>query len=104
MASAPRSMKQPAHPGTVLRSTCLEPLDLSVTHAARVLGVSRQALNNLVNGSAAMSAEMAVRVTRAFGGDPMTWLALQAAWDVARLRHDPAVRRVRRFTGLTDAA
>lgn len=90
------AMRTPSHPGRVLRTTCLEPLGLSVTEAARILGVSRQALNNVVNEASVMSAEMALRVTRAFGGDAMTWLALQAAHDLARLRGDASIRDVRR--------
>lgn len=90
------AMRTPSHPGRVLRTTCLEPLGLSVTEAARILGVSRQALNNVVNEASVMSAEMALRVTRAFGGDAMAWLALQAAHDLARLRSDASVRGVRR--------
>ena len=60
-------MKNPPHPGKVVRVSCLEPLDLSVTAGAKVLGVSRQALSNLVNGRAGMSAEMAIRLAKAFG-------------------------------------
>jgi len=60
-------MKNPPHPGRIVRDECLEPLGLSVTEAARVLGVSRQSLNNLVNEKAGISAEMAVRLTKAFG-------------------------------------
>jgi addiction module HigA family antidote len=54
-------MKNPAHPGRIVRHDCLEPLGLSVTQGAKVLGVSRQALNNIVNCKAGISAEMAIR-------------------------------------------
>ena len=60
-------MHNPPHPGEVLKALCLNPLGLTVTEAARALGVSRQALNNLVNEKAAISAEMAVRLAKAFG-------------------------------------
>jgi len=60
-------IKSPAHPGRIVRSACLAPLNLSVTAGARVLGVSRQALNNIVNGKAGISPEMAIRLTKAFG-------------------------------------
>jgi len=79
-------MKNPVHPGRVIRQDCLEPLDLSVTAGARALGVTRQALNNVVNEKAAISPEMAVRLSKAFGGEAETWLAMQAAFDLAQLR------------------
>ena len=60
-------MKNPPHPGEVVRVTCLKPLGLSVAQGARILGVSRQALSNLVNGKAGMSIDMAIRLTKAFG-------------------------------------
>ena len=90
-------MKNPPHPGRIVRQDCIEPLGLTITHAAKVLGVTRQALNNLVNGKAGISAEMAVRVSKAFGGSPDMWLRLQANYDLARLRADEIdVKRYRR--------
>ena len=77
-------MKNPPHPGRVVRLSCLEPLGLSVTDAAAVLGVSRQALSNLVNGRARISTEMAIRLAKAFGSTTETWIRLQAAYDVAQ--------------------
>ena len=77
-------MKNPPHPGKVVRVSCLEPLGLNVTEAAKVLGVSRQALSNLVNGRAGMSAEMAIRLAKALGSTTETWIRLQAAYDVAQ--------------------
>ena len=77
-------MKNPPHPGASVREDCLEPLGLSVTKAAKALGVSRQALNNLIHGQAAISPEMAIRLDKAFGGGAETWLRLQAAYDLAR--------------------
>lgn len=77
-------MKNPPHPGRIVRHDCLEPLGLSVTEAARVLGVSRQALNNIVNGKAGISAEMAIRLTKAFGSTADTWVKLQGAYDLAQ--------------------
>lgn len=79
-------MKNPPHPGRVVRVSCLEPLGLNVTEGARVLGVSRQALSNLVNGHARISTDMAVRLAKAFGSTTGTWIRLQAAFDVARAR------------------
>ncbi len=77
-------MKNPPHPGRVVRLSCLEPLGLTVTEAARVLGVSRQALSNLVNERARISSAMAIRLAKAFGSTTETWIRLQAAYDVAK--------------------
>jgi addiction module HigA family antidote len=92
-------MKNPPHPGLSVRHDCLEPLELSVTDGARVLGVTRQALNNLVNGKAGISPEMAVRLAKAFGGSPETWLGMQTDYDLAQVRkreHEISVQPVAR--------
>jgi addiction module HigA family antidote len=80
------AMKAPPHPGLSVRFDCLQPLGLSVTAGAKVLGVTRQALNNLVNERAGISPEMAIRLGKAFGGSAEAWLALQTAVDLARAR------------------
>ena len=77
-------MKNPPHPGLSVRCDCLEALGISVTQGAKILGVTRQALNNLVNCKAAISPEMAIRLDKAFGGGAETWLRLQAAYDLAQ--------------------
>ena len=79
-------MKNPPHPGPSVRHDCLVPLGLSVTEGAEVLGVTRQALNNLVNGKSGISPEMAIRLDKAFGGGAETWLRLQLAYDLAQVR------------------
>lgn len=79
-------MKNPPHPGKVVRLSCLDPLGLTVTEGARILGVSRQALSNLVNGRARISTDMAIRLAKAFGSTTETWIRLQAAYDVAKAR------------------
>ncbi len=89
-------MKNPAHPGRIVRNACLEPLGLSVTEGAKVLGVTRQALNNVVNGKAAISPEMAIRLSKAFGSTPETWLRMQLAYDLAAARKDESKIKVRR--------
>src|SRR5450755_4096471 len=66
-------MRRP-HPGKTVRYDCMEPLGLSVTEGAKVLGVTRQALNNLVNGKSGISPEMAIRLEKAFGSTPETWM------------------------------
>jgi addiction module HigA family antidote len=93
------SMKNPPHPGQSVRADCLEPLGLSVTEAAKVLGVSRQALNNLINGQAAISPQMAIRLDKAFGGGADTWLRLQAAYDLAQAQKHTDKIKVRRVAG-----
>ena len=91
-------MKNPPHPGLSVRHDCLEPLGLSVAEGAKVLGVSRQALNNLVKGHAGISAEMAIRLDKAFGGGADTWLRMQAAYDLARAQRIASKLKVRRVT------
>src|SRR5438093_10142250 len=83
-------MKNPPHPGLHVRHDCLEPLKVSVTEGAKVLGVSRQALNNLVNGKSGISPEMAVRLSKAFGGSPAVWLKMQLDYDLARIARTAA--------------
>ena len=77
-------MKNPPHPGLSVRHDCLEPLGLTVTRAAGMLGVSRKQLSDLVNGHAGISPEMAIRLDKAFGGGSSTWYRLQAAYDLAQ--------------------
>jgi addiction module HigA family antidote len=72
-------MRNPPHPGSIVRRQCLDPLDLSVTEAAKGLGVTRQALSDLLNGKAGISIEMAIRLSKAFGSSPETWLGMQMA-------------------------
>lgn len=84
--SAHMTMKNPPHPGKHVRVTCLEPAKLTVTAAAKALGVSRQALNNLVNEKAALSAEMAVRLEKLGWGTADGWLRLQMNYDLSQVR------------------
>ena len=79
-------MKFPPHPGKHVRVNCLDPLGLTVTAAARALGVSRQALNNLVNEKAGISAEMAIRFEKMGWGTADGWLRLQMNYDLAQVR------------------
>jgi addiction module HigA family antidote len=71
-------------------------LGLSVTEGAKVLGITRQALNNVVNGKAAISPEMAVRLAKAFGSTAETWLRMQLAYDLAAARKDESRIKVQR--------
>ena len=79
-------MYNPPHPGGVVRRQCLAPLGLSVTRAAQGLGVTRQALSDLVNEKAGISVEMAFRLSKAFGSSPETWLGMQMAYDIWQAR------------------
>jgi len=93
------TMKNPPHPGLSVRHDCIEPLSLTITEAADILGVTRQTLNNLVNGKSGISADMAIRLDKAFGGGAETWLRLQMAYDLAHARQhegDIKVKPVRR--------
>ncbi|MCY4611891.1 MAG: HigA family addiction module antitoxin [Gammaproteobacteria bacterium] len=91
------AMKNPVHPGVIVREECLKPLGLSVTEGANRLGVGRQTLSNLVNEKASVSIEMAYRLSKAFGSTPETWLGMQLAFDLAQsrdLEHRIKVERV----------
>ncbi len=90
-------MKNPHYSGRVVRQDCLEPLRLSVTGGDKVLGVTRQALNNLVNGKSGISPEMALRLSRAFGSTPEMWLRLQMNYDLAQLRRRESEITVTRY-------
>ncbi len=77
-------MKNPPHPGRIIRQECIEASGLSITEAARVLGVTRQALNNLVSGRTTISPEMSIRLSKAFGSRPEVWLGMQMDYDLAQ--------------------
>ena len=97
-------MKNPPHPGLSVRYDCLEPLRLSVTEAARKLGVSRKQLSELVNARSGISPEMAIRLDKAFGGGADTWLRMQAAYDLAQAMKKADRIQVERITGEPAAA
>ena len=80
------SMKNPPHPGWTIKDGCLEPLGLSVTDGAKVLGVARHTLSRLINGQSGISPEMAIRLEKAGWSTADHWLRLQAAYDLARAR------------------
>ena len=75
-------MHNPPHPGEVIRELCLEPLELTVTKAAEGLGVTRKTLSALLNGRAGISPEMAIRISKAFGGSAESWMIQQAQYDL----------------------
>jgi len=77
-------MKTPPHPGRIVRQECIEPLGLTVTDGAKALGISRNALSELINERRGISPEMAIRLDKAFGGGAATWHRMQAAYDMAQ--------------------
>ena len=77
---------QPPHPGTVIRELCLAPLGLTVTAAAKALGVTRKSLSELLNGKAGISTEMAIRLSIAFDTTPESWLNQQMQYDLWKAR------------------
>ena len=79
-------MKNPPHPGGFVRDECIEPLGLTITQAAAALGVTRVTLSELVNGRRGISPEMAVRLSKAFGGSAESWLVQQAQYDLAQVK------------------
>jgi addiction module HigA family antidote len=91
------AIHDPPHPGGIVRRQCLEALDLSVTEAAKGLGVTRQALSDLINGKAGISIDMAIRLSKAFGSSPEMWLGLQMAYDLWQARERARSMRVRHF-------
>ena len=92
------AMKNPPHPGLSVRHDCIEPLGLTITKAAEALGVTRQTLNNLVNGKSGISADMAIRLDKAFGGGAATLLRLQVAYDLAQARQHEVEITVKHVT------
>lgn len=91
-------MSNPPHPGEILAEECLKPLGLSVTAAARALGVSRKTFSLILNGHAGITAPMAMRLAKAFGATAEFWLRLQmqrALWDARRTRTAGVKRLVR---------
>ena len=75
-------MFNPPHPGETVRELCLEPLGLTVTDAAKGFGVSRKTLSSLLNGRFGISPEMAIRLSKAFGGSPESWLIQHTQYDL----------------------
>jgi len=79
-------MKNPPHPGGVVFDECIEPLGLTITEAAKALGVTRVTLSELVNGKRGISPEMAIRLAKAFGGSAESWLIQQAQYDLSQVK------------------
>jgi addiction module HigA family antidote len=97
-------MKNPSHPGEVFYWGVLEPLEISVAEAARMLGVRRATLSAVVNGRAALSADLALRIEKAFGPKIDLMLRIQAAYDVAQIRKRAREIKVKRYRPAAKAA
>ena len=91
-------MHNPPHPGEVLRELCLTPLGVTVTDAARALGVSRKTLSSILNGRSGISAEMAVRLSIAFGTTPESWLNQQGQYDLWQAERNRRKMHVKRLS------
>lgn len=90
------------HPGSVVRQECLEKHGLTVTDAARVLGVDRQTLSNLLNARSGISPEMAIRLEKAFGMPAREWLLRQLDHELAEAMHKADGIAVQTFAGAPD--
>ena len=91
-------MHHPPHPGEVLRELCIEPLGLSVTDAAKALGVTRKTLSAILNGRAGISPEMAIRLSKAFDTSPESWLYQQSQYDLWKVEQSLGDIQVERLT------
>jgi addiction module HigA family antidote len=90
-------MHNPPHPGEVIKELCIEPLGLTVTEAAKGLGVSRKTLSALLNGRFGISPEMAIRLSKAFGGSPESWLIQQSQYDLWQVMQKQDKIKVKAF-------
>jgi antitoxin HigA-1 len=90
-------MHNPPHPGETIREDCIKPLGLSVTAAAKGLGVTRKALSELLNGHSGVSPEMAIRLEKAFGSTAETWLRMQLQYDLWQAKKHSGRVKVTRF-------
>ncbi len=90
-------MKNPPHPGKVVLEECIKPLGLSITEAAKGLGVTRATLSRLVNGKNGISPQMAVRLSKAFGGSAESWLRQQMNYDLAQVQKEAKNIHIKKF-------
>lgn len=90
-------MKNPPHPGRSIKDACLEPLGLTITEGAKLLGVTRNTLTRVINGHAGISPEMAIRLEKMGWSTAESWLAMQTAYDLARVRKVQNKIRVTRY-------
>jgi addiction module HigA family antidote len=91
------AMHNPAHPGQVLKELYLDPLGLTVTQAAKGLGISRQALSNILNGHNRITPDMALRLEKAFGTSRQAWLNMQQNYDLWHVEQEVDLSEVQVF-------
>ncbi len=91
------TMFNPPHPGEIIKELCLEPLGITVTEAAKALGVSRKALSELLNGHSRISPEMAVRLSIALDTSAESWMVQQAMYDLSLVEHNRAKLQVKQL-------
>ncbi|MCG8045870.1 MAG: HigA family addiction module antitoxin [Candidatus Thiodiazotropha endolucinida] len=91
-------MHSPPHPGEIIKELCLEPLGISITEAAKALGVSRKTLSSIINGNAGISPEMAVRLSIAFNISSESWLNQQTQYDLWEAEQHRKELRVKRLS------
>ena len=96
-------MMEPPHPGFSLRENCIESCGLTITDAAKALGVTRQTLTKVVNGRSGISPEMALRISKAFGGTAEIWLKMQLTYDLAQAREREGHIKVKRVKPVMQA-
>lgn len=89
-------MHNPPHPGEIIREFCIEPLSLTVTHAAKALGVTRKTFSALLNGRSGVSPEMALRLSKVFGRSPEGWLKLQLQYDLWQTQQSVDLNNLKR--------
>ncbi len=90
-------MNNPPHPGRSIKDACLEPLELSVTEGAKVLGVTRNTLSRVINGQNGISPDMAIRLEKAGWSNADHWLRLQTAYELAQARRNQDQIKVERY-------
>jgi addiction module HigA family antidote len=90
-------MYNPPHPGDIIREFCIEALDLSVTDAAKSLGVARKTFSSLLNGRSGISPEMALRLSKVFGRSPEGWLKLQLQYDLWKAQQRADLKSLKRI-------
>ena len=90
-------MLNPPHPGEIIRELCIEPLGITITEAAKGLGVSRKTLSAIINGRAGITPEMAIRLGKAFDTSPESWLNQQIQYDLDNAKKKTANLKVKKF-------
>jgi addiction module HigA family antidote len=88
-------IKNPPHPGEIVKELCIDPLGLTITQAADALGVTRSTLSKVINGKTSLSPEMAIRLSKSFDSTPAFWLRLQLSYDLAQLEKRAKTIKVR---------